>query len=373
MAIAGRVRFRTSPPEPRRATRQRDEGTREDTTGTYSPGVPGPRLETGDGVELATRRWPVSERARAVVVLAHGLTANKDDARVVALASELHRQGFEVIAYDSRGHGQSGGQCTLGDLERHDVAAVVAWARTRNRSVILVGVSMGAVGVLSYAATANDLTGVVTVSSPGEWRLPLRIRSMITVSLARTRTGREFARRRMGVRIAPWTSPESPRRSSSGSPFPWPWSTAGATPSFLMGPGWPGWSTRVRVWSVALVHHGPRLRSRWTRADRRRDHVGVAPERIPRRASRRRRMPRHRLPSSSDRARELAGREHRPQGAPTTGRRQGGGDSELIVPLQERPNRRGRSTLDWSGWRSGLPRRIRGSPRSPPRLPAEPM
>jgi pimeloyl-ACP methyl ester carboxylesterase len=146
-----------------------------------------------------------------VVVLAHGLTANKDEARVVSLASELHRQGFEVIAYDSRGHGQSGGQCTLGDLERYDVAAVVAWARTRNRSVVVVGASIGAVGVLSYAAAANDLTGVVTVSSPGEWRLPLRIRSMITASLARTRTGREFARRRMGVRIAPWTSPESAR------------------------------------------------------------------------------------------------------------------------------------------------------------------
>ncbi|HEY2562432.1 MAG TPA: alpha/beta fold hydrolase [Acidimicrobiales bacterium] len=168
-------------------------------------------MATSDGVELATRQWPVSDGARAVVVLVHGLTANKDEARVVSLASELHRKGFEVIAYDSRGHGQSGGQCTLGDLERYDVAAVVAWARARNRSVVLVGASMGAVGVLSYAATANDLTGVVTVSSPGEWRLPLRIRSIITAGLARTRTGREFARRRMGVRIAPWTSPESAR------------------------------------------------------------------------------------------------------------------------------------------------------------------
>jgi pimeloyl-ACP methyl ester carboxylesterase len=168
-------------------------------------------LETSDGVELATRIWPASDGGRAIVVLAHGLTANKDEPRVVSLASELHGQGFDVIAYDSRGHGQSGGQCTLGDLERHDVAAVVEWARNRNRRVVLVGASMGAVGVLSYATTATDVIGVVTVSSPGEWRLPLRIRSMITASLARTRTGREFARRRMNVRIAPWTAPESPR------------------------------------------------------------------------------------------------------------------------------------------------------------------
>ncbi|HEX4245739.1 MAG TPA: alpha/beta hydrolase, partial [Acidimicrobiales bacterium] len=168
------------------------------------PGTAGPWLETSDGVRLATRRWLAPDRARAVVVLAHGLTANKDELRVVTLASELQGQGFEVIAYDSRGHGQSGGHCTLGDLERYDVAAVVEWARARNRRVVLVGASMGAVAVLSYAATAGDVTGVVAVSSPGEWRLPLRIRSVVTAALARTRTGRKFARQRMNVRIAPW-------------------------------------------------------------------------------------------------------------------------------------------------------------------------
>jgi pimeloyl-ACP methyl ester carboxylesterase len=207
MTIVGRVRFRTSPPD-RAPARPQHTNERVETSGS---GIAGPRLETSDGIELATRRWPVSDGARAVVVLAHGLTANKDEPRVVSLASELQRQRFDVIAYDSRGHGQSGGQCTLGDLERHDVAAVVEWARTRNRRVVLVGASMGAVGVLAYAATAKDLTGVVTVSSPGEWRLPLRFRSVITAGLARTRTGRDFARRRMNVRIAPWTSPESPR------------------------------------------------------------------------------------------------------------------------------------------------------------------
>lgn len=207
MTISEQVSFRTSPPARPRATPIR----RVEEAETSGSGRAGPRLETSDGVELATRIWPASDGGRAIVVLAHGLTANKDEPRVVSLASELHGQGFDVIAYDSRGHGQSGGQCTLGDLERHDVAAVVEWARNRNRRVVLVGASMGAVGVLSYATTATDVIGVVTVSSPGEWRLPLRIRSMITASLARTRTGREFARRRMNVRIAPWTAPESPR------------------------------------------------------------------------------------------------------------------------------------------------------------------
>jgi pimeloyl-ACP methyl ester carboxylesterase len=195
-------------------------------------------LETSDGVELATRIWPATDRARAVVV-AHGLTANKDEHRVVSLSAALQREGFEVIAYDSRGHGQSGGQCTVGDLERHDVASAVALGAHSRLGGRVGGSPMGAVAVLSYAATAHDLSGVVAVSSPGEWRLPLRIRSVATAGVARTRTGREFARRRMNVRIAPSTSPRVPVRWSSGSMPHWSSSTVDATPSFRTAPGWP--------------------------------------------------------------------------------------------------------------------------------------
>ena len=71
---------------------------------------------------------------------------------------------------------------------------------------MVVGASMGAVAALAYAVTASDIAGVVAVSSPSEWRLPLRVRSITTACLARTRVGRSFAHRRMHVRIAPWTS-----------------------------------------------------------------------------------------------------------------------------------------------------------------------
>jgi pimeloyl-ACP methyl ester carboxylesterase len=142
-------------------------------------------------------------------VIAHGFTANKDDPNVVALADELHRHGYGVVTYDSRGHGHSGGLCTLGTLEGLDVAAVVGWARTRTSRIVLIGASMGAVGVLSHAAKDPDLVGVITVSSPGEWRLPLRFQSLITAGLARTAPGRRWAERTMNVRIAPWSSPDS--------------------------------------------------------------------------------------------------------------------------------------------------------------------
>ncbi len=179
------------------------------TSATIGAGQSGPVLHAADGTQLATRCWLASRPADAIVVVSHGFTANKDDPNVVALAGRLHGVGFDVITYDSRGHGQSGGLCTLGKHENQDVAAVVAWARARTPRVVLVGASMGAVGVLSYAATDPALAGVITVSSPGHWRLPLRVPSLLTAGLARTAPGRRWARRTMNVRIAPWGSPDS--------------------------------------------------------------------------------------------------------------------------------------------------------------------
>jgi uncharacterized protein len=174
-------------------------------------GEAGPRLRSSDGIPLATRCWISDRPNRGSVVLVHGLAGSKDDPRLVMLASQLHGRGFDVIAYDARGHGFSGGTCTLGQLERLDVAAAVAWAQTRNQRVVVIGASLGAVAALSYAAAARVLAGVVTVSSPADWRLPLRVHSVLTACLARTWIGRAYADRRMNVRISRWKSPPTPR------------------------------------------------------------------------------------------------------------------------------------------------------------------
>jgi pimeloyl-ACP methyl ester carboxylesterase len=169
-------------------------------------------MVTSDGVELSTRTWSVDGHARGIVVLVHGFAASKDDHNVVALADDLASRGLLVMSYDARGHGESGGMCTLGDLEAHDVEAAVAWARLRDPRVVLVGASMGGIAVLRHAATGPDVAGLVVVSSPAEWRLPLRARALVTAGLARTTAGRWVAARRLRVRIHPvWTSAEPPR------------------------------------------------------------------------------------------------------------------------------------------------------------------
>jgi alpha-beta hydrolase superfamily lysophospholipase len=171
------------------------------------------RLRTSDGVELATRAWWTDREPRAIVVLVHGLSSTKDHPHVVALATALQRRSLDVFSYDARGHGESGGVSTLGDLERLDVAAAVAFARTRHPRVVVVGASMGAIAALAYAQSDPGLAGVVVVSSPADWRIPFRVRALLTVALARTRPGRVVAARHTHVRIHPTWNPTEPPRS----------------------------------------------------------------------------------------------------------------------------------------------------------------
>ena len=169
-------------------------------------------LTTSDGIELATRTWSATGEPRAAVVLVHGLAATKDNAELVAVADALQASGLNVLAYDARGHGESTGICTLGDLERHDVAAAVAHARGDNLPVVVVGASMGGIAVLRYAADDPTIAGVVTVSSPADWRLHPSPGTLLLTGMIRTRAGRAFAARLFRVRLSPhWSNPESPR------------------------------------------------------------------------------------------------------------------------------------------------------------------
>ena len=133
-------------------------------------------LRTADGLALVADAWLTHEPATAAVVLVHGFAGHRHDSTVVAMAHELRAEGLGVITYDMRGHGESEGLCTLGDLERLDVAAAVVAARDLAPRVVLVGASLGAIAVLRYAVGVpegpeRDLAGVVTVSAPAQWRL----------------------------------------------------------------------------------------------------------------------------------------------------------------------------------------------------------
>jgi alpha-beta hydrolase superfamily lysophospholipase len=162
-------------------------------------------LRTEDGLDLPARWWH-ADNARAVIVLVHGFTASKDDPAVGAVAERMQAAQYDVISYDARGHGDSAGLSTLGDMERHDVAAAVEAVRQHGLPIVLVGASMGAIAVLRHAAEGDGLAGIVTVSSPARWQVPRTWRSILAVGLTQTRLGRAVTARRLGARVSPkWT------------------------------------------------------------------------------------------------------------------------------------------------------------------------
>lgn len=179
---------------------------------TETGATPTANITTVDGVRLQARWWYASQPRGTAVVLAHGFTGSKDDPALGAVAESLRALGHDVLAYDARGHHGSEGLCTLGDLERHDVAAAVAAARERSDRVVTVGASMGAIAVLRHAATDADLAGVVSVSGPALWRLPRNVRSLFAAVLTRTTVGRRVAARRLHVHLSRrWNDPEPPQ------------------------------------------------------------------------------------------------------------------------------------------------------------------
>lgn len=100
---------------------------------------------------------PPAEWGRRTVVLCHGLGADKSNQ--LAIARDLPTSGYNVLAFDFRAHGESGGQvCTFGDRERRDVLGAVRWLRAAHpeqcERIFGLGVSMG--GAALVAAAADD-------------------------------------------------------------------------------------------------------------------------------------------------------------------------------------------------------------------------
>lgn len=103
--------------------------------------------------------------SQTVVIYAHGFMANKDHGRVPRFVQAL--SGYcAVIAVDLRGHGDSGGGCTMGAREVLDIEATVDYARSLGyKHIITVGSSMGGASVIRHAALYKSQDGVATIGA----------------------------------------------------------------------------------------------------------------------------------------------------------------------------------------------------------------
>jgi predicted alpha/beta hydrolase len=135
-------------------------------------------IHTNDGHVL---RATVRERARGVrprgvAVLAHAMFARKNewDRGELGFSAFLAARGWRTIAFDFRGHGESGAGAAKGarwtyeDLALRDLPAVVegARARARGRRVVVVGHSLGGhVAAAAQAMRAIDVDAIALVAT----------------------------------------------------------------------------------------------------------------------------------------------------------------------------------------------------------------
>jgi fermentation-respiration switch protein FrsA (DUF1100 family) len=92
------------------------------------------------------------------IILCHGVTVNRLNS--VKYMNLFLKKGWNVLIYDHRRHGESGGKTTsYGHYEKFDLQKVVQWLKQEVGKPIVLGIhgeSMGAVTTLLYAGTVED-------------------------------------------------------------------------------------------------------------------------------------------------------------------------------------------------------------------------
>ena len=121
----------------------------------------------GSGVDLEGWRVSAEGRRRGAIVYLHGIADNRGSA--ADAVRRLSRRGFDVVAFDSRAHGSSGGAaCTFGYYEKRDLQRVIDTLPAG--PVIVIGTSLGGAVALQTAAEDSRVSGVVAAESFADLR-----------------------------------------------------------------------------------------------------------------------------------------------------------------------------------------------------------
>lgn len=115
-------------------------------------------LKSTDGIQLKAWWIPAGDSPRAAI-LVHGWGGDKSNEHVLKTTPVYHREGYNVLAIDTRAQGESGGgRRTLGYRETRDVLGALAWLKGRGyrpEDTVLHGWSMGGTTVMRAAPGAG--------------------------------------------------------------------------------------------------------------------------------------------------------------------------------------------------------------------------
>jgi pimeloyl-ACP methyl ester carboxylesterase len=156
-----------------------------------------------DGVPIKAWWFPASASARGTVIISPG----GDHTRQAMLprSAFLVRGGYNVLAIDLRGHGESGGQfISPGLVERCDVLGAIRYVRSRGERgpIALLGVCLGGVASLLATAESPEVEAVISDSAfPSGYDVFRNIRDHFVHGAAGTRSQTGIAdERSLGAR-----------------------------------------------------------------------------------------------------------------------------------------------------------------------------
>jgi pimeloyl-ACP methyl ester carboxylesterase len=122
---------------------------------------------SGAGVNLAGWKCRASGYRRGTLVYLHGVADNRVSS--VAAIQRFRPLGFDVVAYDSRAHGDSGGDiCTYGFFEKQDLRRVLD--ATNAGPIVLMGGSFGAAVAIQSAVDNPRVSAVVAAETFSDLR-----------------------------------------------------------------------------------------------------------------------------------------------------------------------------------------------------------
>lgn len=124
-------------------------------------------FKTRDGFLI--KGWLIiKDKENPVIILLHGLGANKSD--VLDFAQFLYSASFNILMFDFRAHGESRGMVTsFGLLEERDLDGAIEYLESnpllKDKAIGLFGISMGGAIAIVASSTHPEIKAIV-VDSP---------------------------------------------------------------------------------------------------------------------------------------------------------------------------------------------------------------
>ncbi len=137
-----------SPPRPKKGWTPRDLGHDYENV----------EVRTSDGYTL--RGWFIDKGSDTTIIAIHGYTASKyEEDYMKPVIDMLARNGYNVVAFDFRAHGDSDGEITtLGLKEVEDYIRIIDWFKSEKsekaKKIGVIGYSMG--GAVTIMLSARD-------------------------------------------------------------------------------------------------------------------------------------------------------------------------------------------------------------------------